>query len=451
MATPPASDFSGKPKGRFRRACTRVFSAFAGALLVFSVSAVASQGLLGSIQGLIDYFVPTVVAVLFGGFVFLVTAQVWKLIRRFWAKRYSPTPRSAVVFGVCLAIVALVLFEGLLANLRVSSSARSVVQVVLVLLTSIAAVEAEAFFVGLSETSTSKDRHPLIALLLASSEYAKKKASLATLSTTTLPPLYHRIGKRVAKLEKVPSDLADAVAKIRRLEESLAAGGIAATEAGAEQTDAKPSGFAGKMVGNVKSAAKQSSTRVQLNSAYMSLGRQAVERYGEKAAPKELREELSVALQKSKALQEEVDALGKSASLGFWTPGRVAFGGIAVAVLLLFGVVRTLSGGASRNYGGSSTQAAATRSSSNDSSRAAVSNNRTNDVDPGVAFMQVLMGMAAQQQAAQRAGAAPSAAGPTVVCPGCAGTGKHSNGYQQCPMCWGKGVMQAGKPYAPQW
>lgn len=451
MATPTANDVSGKKKGRFRRACTRVICAFGGALLVFSVSAVASQGLLGSIQGLIDYFVPTVFAVLFGGFVFLVTAQVWKLIRRFWAKRYSSTPRSAVVFGVCLAIVALVLFEGLLANLRVSGSARSVVQVVLVLLTSIAAVEAEAFFVGLSEPSPSKDRHPLVALLLASSEYAQKKASLATLSTTTLPPLYHRIGKRVAKLEKVPSDLADAVAKIRRLEESLAAGGAAATEAGAEQIDAKPTGFAGKMVGNVKSAAKQSSDRVQLNAAYMSLGRQAVEKYGEKAAPKELREELSVALQKSKALQEEVDALGKSASLGFWTPGRVAFGGIAVAVLLLFGVVRTLSGGASRNYGGSSTQAATTRSSSNDSSRTAVSNSRTNDVDPGVAFMQVLMGMAAQQQAAQRAGAAPSAAGPTVVCPGCAGTGKQSNGYQQCSMCWGKGVMQAGRPYAPQW
>lgn len=66
MATPTAIDVSGRTKGRFRRACTRVFSAFAGALLVFSVSTVASQGILGSIQGLIDYFVPTVFAVLFG-------------------------------------------------------------------------------------------------------------------------------------------------------------------------------------------------------------------------------------------------------------------------------------------------------------------------------------------------------------------------------------------------
>lgn len=448
MATPPANDVTGKPRGRFRRACARVFYAFAGALLVFSFSAIASQGILGSIQGLIDYFLPVVVAVLFGGFVFLVTAQVWKLIRRFWANRYSPTPRSAVVFGVCLAIVALVLFEGVLANLRVSSSARSVVQVVLVLLTSVAAVEAEAFFVGLSETSTSKDRHPLIALLLASSEYAQKKASLATLSTTTLPPLYHRIGKRVAKLEKVPSDLAGTVAKIQRLEESLAAGGVAAAEAGAEQTDSKPSGFAGKMVGNVKSAAKQSSDRVQLNAAYMSLGRQAVEKYGEKAAPKELREQLSVALQKAKALQEEVNALGKSASLGFWTPGRVAFGGIAVAVLLLFGVVRTLSGGGSRNYGGSSTQAAATRTSNDDSSRSASSNTRTNDVDPGVAFMQVLMGMAAQQQQQQRQYGSPMGNGPAqqqMLCPYCAGTGTKEDNWTKCGWCWGSGVRQVGR------
>lgn len=178
------------------------------------------------------------------------------------------------------------------------------------------------------------------------------------------------------KLEKVPSDLNDAVAKIRRLEESLAAGGVAASEVGAEQTDAKPIGFADKMVGSVKSAAKQSSDRLQLNAAYMSLGRQAVEKYAEKAAPKELREELSVALQRFKALQEEVDALGKSASLGFWTPGRVAFGGIAVAVLLLLGVVRTLGGGASRTNAGGSTQAAATRSSDGNFARAASSGTR---------------------------------------------------------------------------
>jgi hypothetical protein len=90
MATPTANDVSGNPKGRFRRASTRVFSAFAGALLVFSVSAVASQGLLGSIQGLIDYFVPTVFAVLFGGVANACVADDTKRLYEEFPQTFDP-------------------------------------------------------------------------------------------------------------------------------------------------------------------------------------------------------------------------------------------------------------------------------------------------------------------------------------------------------------------------
>lgn len=90
MATPAANDVTRKPKRRFRRACARVFFAFAGALLVFSVSTVASQGILGSIQGLIDYFVPTVFAVLFGGVANACVADDTKRLYEEFQQTFDP-------------------------------------------------------------------------------------------------------------------------------------------------------------------------------------------------------------------------------------------------------------------------------------------------------------------------------------------------------------------------
>lgn len=379
-------------------------------MLVFALNSLVTRGVIGTLQGLIDAFLPFIVAVAVGGVVFLVTAQLWKLIRRLWAARYASTPRSAFVFGVCLAIVSLVLIEWLLANLRLSSAARTVLQVVLVLLTSIAAVEAEAFFLRLTDSGTRKERHPLIALLFASSEYAKKQAALTSLSTTILPSLYHRIGKRVAKLEKVPQDLAESVAKTRGFEDARAGKD---TSLEAEPSDTKPNGFAGKMLGNVRNAAKQSQLLVQLNTAYVTLGRQAVEKYGEKAAPQELREELAAALQKSITLRAELDALSKAAGHSFWTPRRVAIGAACVALVALFVAARSFSGASSKGYGASSTQSASTQTRDEDSARSVSSSARTQDVDPGVAFMQVLMGMAAAQQAQQSFSQGPSYYSPS--------------------------------------
>ena len=393
-----------KQKGRFRRAFVRVLCAFAGAMLVFCVSVFATQGLLGSLQGLIDYFQPVVIAVLVSGLVFLFTSQVWKLVRRWWAGRYAATPLSAFFFGACLAVAALVLFEGLLANLRLSETARLIVQIVFVVLTSIAAVEAESIFLRLFDSGTGKNHRRLIALLLASTAYARKKASLTKLYATTFPGLHYRMGKQIASLAETPSGLEDGVAKIRRLEESLAVGGAASVEVGDEKGDAKPSSFANKVVGvvgNVKAAAKQFSRRVQLNAACVWLGRQAVEKFGEKAPPQELQEELFAALHKAEALRAEVDALSKSARIGICTPGRLAFGGAAVALLLLFIAGRTFSGASSADRSASAVEPEATSSRTDDTPRQASSNSRTNDVDPGVAFLQVLMGMAAQQQAQQ--------------------------------------------------
>lgn len=188
MPTPSATEAVVKPKVRFRRACVRVFYAISGAILVFGFSAVTTLGLLASLREFISEFIPFTVLGLVGGVVFLSTAQFWKLVRRLWAGRYASTPRSAFFFGVCIAVASLVLFVELLPNLRIGGNKRSIVEVVFVVLTCIAAVEAEAFFVGLGSVWDGKDRHPLIALLLASSEYAHKKASLAALSTATLPP-----------------------------------------------------------------------------------------------------------------------------------------------------------------------------------------------------------------------------------------------------------------------
>lgn len=279
---PSANEDAAHVESRLRKACRRVVRAFAGALLVFSGSAIANHGIIGTVQGVIDGFLPIVVALAVGGFVFLVVSWMWKLIRALWATRYSSTARSAFVFGVCLAIAAIVLFEWLLVSLRLSSNVRSVIQCVFVVLTSVVAVESEAAFLALTLDRDDEGRIPLTRVLASSAAFAKKKAHLASLSYTTLPSLYRLVGKRVANLEKVPSKVAEGVATICSLRNALSA-----TEAAGGQwpSDDRSVSVMFTAWECVKNSTRRKQLRIQLDAAYVALGRQAVEKYGESAAP----------------------------------------------------------------------------------------------------------------------------------------------------------------------
>lgn len=182
-------------------------------------------------------------------------------------------------------------------------------------------------------------------LVATSAQLAKKQAELATLRNVTLPKLYYSVGRKLAGMEKLPPDLAGHCEVIKELE-----AGIANTP---ELPKSEPAvGFAAKAKQIAQHAAKKAAkatgdaaATVQIQAAYVALGKAAVERYGLKAVPKQLQSDLSAAERQIEALTEEIAALKNASAVGSLTPRRVvlAAGSLAGLFALVF-VIRSVGG-----------------------------------------------------------------------------------------------------------
>jgi hypothetical protein len=181
-------------------------------------------------------------------------------------------------------------------------------------------------------------------LVAASAQLAKKQTELATLNNVTLPKLYHAIGKRIINAKNLPPDLLPHRERIRELEAAIAAK--------PEEPKSEPaSGFAAKAKQMAQLAASKTAkatadaaASMKIQAAYVALGRQAIDKYGQNPLPQELREQYEAAMQKQAALADEIRTLKSASGKGFVTPGRLALFGVAACVLLGLWTLRGATG-----------------------------------------------------------------------------------------------------------
>lgn len=169
----------------------------------------------------------------------------------------------------------------------------------------------------------------------AAATLAKKKAALATLNNVTLPKIYYSIGKRLAGLAQLPPELSSLREKIRSLEAQIAS-------APAKDLGEAASGFAAKAKQLAQQAAKATSdaaATAQIHAAYVSLGKAAVEKYGDKSVPKEVLPDLLAARATASTLASEIEAVNLSANQGWLSPARLLAASGVVGALLLGGLI----------------------------------------------------------------------------------------------------------------
>jgi hypothetical protein len=173
-------------------------------------------------------------------------------------------------------------------------------------------------------------------------QLAQKQAALATLNNVTLPKLYHAIGKRIVGLEKLPPDLLPHRDRIRALEAAIATKPEEPATAPAEGFAAKAKQLAQAAAQKASKASSDAAATMQIQAAYVALGKDAVEKYGDKAVPKQLVPELESAKSRAKELSTEIEALGAASAVGFLTPRRAAIAGLCLAALLVAVTARSV-------------------------------------------------------------------------------------------------------------
>jgi hypothetical protein len=165
-------------------------------------------------------------------------------------------------------------------------------------------------------------------------QLAQKQAALATLNNVTLPKLYHAIGKKIVSLEKLPPDLVPHREKIRSLEAGINSKSEELPAAPAEGFAAKAKHLAQQAAQKASKATADAAATMQIQAAYVGLGKEAVEKYGEKAIPKELHAELATAQASHESLLREISCLRESSRVGLLTPTRVLAGLAALGLTL---------------------------------------------------------------------------------------------------------------------
>jgi hypothetical protein len=185
----------------------------------------------------------------------------------------------------------------------------------------------------MSESQLKENAAAVGKLFGTAAKLAQKQAALATLNNVTLPTIYYSIGKRLAGLAELPSELSSQREKIRSLEVQIAA------PLKTEPSEAT-SGFAARAKQLAYQAAKataDAAATAQIHAAYVSLGKAAVEKYGDKSVPQEILPELRKAQAQRSILTSDIASLTASSSGGVLTPARVLVAGGVVAALV-FGV-----------------------------------------------------------------------------------------------------------------
>lgn len=179
-------------------------------------------------------------------------------------------------------------------------------------------------------------------LVGTAAKLAQKRAALATLNNVTLPKLYHAIGKKIVGLVKLPPDLLPHRDKIRALEAAIAATAEEPPTAPAEGFAAKAKQLARQAAQRAAKASADAAATMQIQAAYVALGKDAVDRYGDKAVPKQLAPDLASARARAQELGAEIAALEAASSVGFLTPRRAAIAGLCLAALLVAFTARSL-------------------------------------------------------------------------------------------------------------
>jgi hypothetical protein len=157
---------------------------------------------------------------------------------------------------------------------------------------------------------------------------AQKQAELATLNNVTLPKLYHAIGKRIVGSDKLPADLEHHRQKIRQLESGIAATPEEIKSDPAGGFAAKAKQFAQQAAQKAAKATGDATATVQIQAAYVALGKEAVEKYGDKAVPAEMRSDLSAAVARRADLEFCIAELMTTTSVRFSRPPRLAMIGM---------------------------------------------------------------------------------------------------------------------------
>lgn len=187
----------------------------------------------------------------------------------------------------------------------------------------------------MSESRLKENATAVKKLFGTAAKLAQKQAALATLNNVTLPKIYHAIGKRLAGLDTLPTELEHHRHKIRQLE-----AGIAATPE--EIKSAPGDGFASKAMHIAQQAAQKAAkatgdaaASVRIQAAYVSLGKEAVNKYGDQSVPKDLAGEFFTTNATRATLQAEIASLRSVERIGFLSSRGLVIG---VGICALLGV-----------------------------------------------------------------------------------------------------------------
>lgn len=168
-----------------------------------------------------------------------------------------------------------------------------------------------------------------------------KKAELSSLDAVTFTKIYHGIGKDLASRDRLPDDLQPLRDAIRQKQIAVQASQSSNGNRGSKK------GLGAALASYARTATKAASdatTSVQLTAAYVQLGRVALEKYGDKAVPKELMAELNTANDRRGRLLDEIAALETDGGVGFLTVRRVALIALCGLPLLVASLLIILLG-----------------------------------------------------------------------------------------------------------
>lgn len=171
-------------------------------------------------------------------------------------------------------------------------------------------------------------------LVVASAQLAKKQAELTTLNNVTLPRLYHAIGKRIIGSTKLPPDLVVHRDKIRELEAAIATKSEEPNSEPASGFAAKAKQIAQQAASKTAKATADAAASMKIQAAYVAVGRQAIEKYGQKALPQEFREQYEAAMQKQTLLEDAIARLNVAPRNSFVTPARLGILVVSIATLV---------------------------------------------------------------------------------------------------------------------
>jgi hypothetical protein len=196
----------------------------------------------------------------------------------------------------------------------------------------------------MTESSFSEKTAAAKKLFGTAAKLAQKQAELAKLNNVTLPKVYHAIGKRIVGSDKLPADLEHHRQRIRQLEAGIAATPEEIKRDPAGGFAAKAKQFAQQAAQKAAKATGDATATVQIQAAYVALGKEAVEKYGDKAVPKEFQSSLSDALRARASLEDDIRRLQQDSGVTIPSVPLLGLLGTVLFVVSVFLPFRSFMG-----------------------------------------------------------------------------------------------------------